>query len=83
MWGLDWTFVPGVDGGPQAVLGVIDYGSRACVELEPVRSRKTVTVLRQLLQIFERFGTPKVVRTDNDPAFRSLLFRGRIKAWTG
>lgn len=75
LWGLDWTFVPGETGQPQAVLGVIDCGSRACLELAPVESRRTVTVLRQLLQLFERFGTPKVLRTDNDAAFRSRLFR--------
>jgi transposase InsO family protein len=75
LWGLDWTFVPGGDGQPRAVLGVIDCGSRACLELMPVDSRRTVTLLRQLFQLFERFGTPKVLRTDNDAAFRSRLFR--------
>jgi len=34
-----------------------------------------VAVLRQLLDLFERYGTPKVLRTDNEPAVRSRLFR--------
>ena len=75
MWGLDWTYVPGVDGEPLPVLGIIDCGSRACLELTLVDSKRAVTVLRQLLELFERFGTPKVIRTDNEAACRSMLFR--------
>ena len=75
MWGLDWTYVPGTDGEPAPVLGVIDCGSRACLELTTVENKRTVTLLRHLLELFERFGTPKVIRTDNEPACRSLLFR--------
>jgi len=75
IWALDWTWVPGSDGRAKPVLGVLDHGSRACLELKPVESKRTIDLLRQLLEIFERFGTPKVLRTDNEPAARSLLFR--------
>ena len=75
LWGLDWTYVPGAGGRPTPVLGVVDGGSRACLELTTVDSKRTVAVLRHLLELFERFGTPKVLRTDNEPACRSLLFR--------
>ena len=74
LWGLDWTFVAGPGGDPRAVLGVIDHGSRACLELREVESRRTIVLLRYLLDLFERFGTPKVLRTDNEPACRSALF---------
>ena len=75
LWGLDWTFVPGPGRDPRAVLGVVDHGSRACLELRQVESRRTIALLRHLLGLFERFGTPRVVRTDNEPACRSALFR--------
>ncbi len=75
VWALDWTWVQGAGGDSRPVLGVLDHGSRACLELCPVESRRTVTLLRRLLELFERFGTPKVLRTDNEPAVRSLLFR--------
>jgi transposase InsO family protein len=55
-------------------LRAIDCGSRACLELAAAESRRTITVLRQILQLFERFGTPKLLRTDDDSAFRSTLF---------
>jgi transposase InsO family protein len=75
VWALDWTWIPGPDEETRAVLGVVDHGSRACLELQPVESRRTVTLLRQLLDLFQRFGTPKILRTDNEPAACSLLFR--------
>ena len=79
LWGLDWTFVPGGDGRPRPVLGVIDHGTRACLELRMVQNRRTVALLQQLLDLFARFGTPKVLRTDNEPACRSLLFRFALR----
>ncbi len=79
IWALDWTWIPGPDGRAEPVLGVLDHGSRACLELKPVQSRRTVALLRQLLDIFDRFGAPKVLRTDNEPAVRSWLFRGALR----
>ena len=64
---------------PGPVFGVVDHDSRACLELEPVESRRTVAVLRRLVELFERFGTPKVVMTDNDSAFSSLIFRAVLR----
>lgn len=75
LWALDWTWVTGPDGEPTPALGVIDHGTRVCLELELVECRRTVTLLRQLLGLFERFGTPRILRTDNDPVVRSWLFR--------
>jgi transposase InsO family protein len=75
VWALDWTWVSGEAGQSVPALGVIDHGSRACLELEPVESRTTVSLLRKLLELFERFGTPRLLRTDNEPAVRSWLFR--------
>ncbi len=75
IWALDWTWVAGSDEQTRPVLGVLDHGSRACLELEPVESRRTIALLRRLLDLFERFGTPKVLRTNNEPAVRSVLFR--------
>jgi transposase InsO family protein len=79
LWGLDWTYVRGEDGRPTPVLGVVDCGSRACLELATVESMRAVALLRQLLELFERFGTPKVIRTDNEAACRSWLFRAVLR----
>ena len=49
------------------------------MELSFVESKRAVTLLRHLLELFERYGTPKVIRTDNEPACRSLLFRAVLR----
>lgn len=54
---------------------MVDCGSRACLQLATVESKRAVTLLRRLLELFESFGTPKVIRTDNEAACRSMLFR--------
>ena len=73
IWVLDWSWVGGPDEKARPVLGRLDHGSRACLELGPVESRRTVALLRRLLDLFDRFGTPKVLRTDNEPAARSVI----------
>lgn len=67
------------DGRPTPVLGVVDCGSRACLELATVESKRAVALLHHLLALFERFGTPKVIRTDDEAACRSWLFRAVLR----
>ena len=74
VWALDLTFLPD-PARPRAVLGLLDHGSRACLTLRELRTRTAVALLRALLDAIERFGTPRSLRTDNDPVFTSRLFR--------
>jgi putative transposase len=74
IWAMDLTFLP-TSGGPAPVAGLIDHGSRACLALLPVRTRTAIGLLRIVFDAVERFGTPKILRTDNEPAFRSWLWR--------
>ena len=74
IWGLDLTYVRHADES-RPVLGLLDHGTRACLALRDLPSKSTITVLRALLDVVERFGTPKVIRTDNEAVFTSVLFR--------
>jgi putative transposase len=74
IWAMDLTFLP-TPGGPSPVVGLIDHGSRACLALVPTRTRSAIGLLRIVFDAVERFGTPKILRTDNEPAFRSWLWR--------
>lgn len=65
VWGLDLTTLPESSGRTQC-LGVIDYGSRHLMGLAALPNKRTITVLRALLDIFERYGVPRSIRTDND-----------------
>jgi putative transposase len=75
VWALDLTFAPLDSGGTEPVLGVIDHGTRACLTLERLGTRTTIGVLRKLLDLIERFGKPRAVRTDNEALFTSKLAR--------
>ncbi|MDY7093937.1 MAG: integrase core domain-containing protein [Acidobacteriota bacterium] len=71
IWPLDLT---AVTNEPSPILGILDHGSRACLDLEILPSKRSVTLLRALLETMERFGKPRIVRTDNEPVFTSGLF---------
>jgi len=74
IWALDLTFLPGPS-DPRAVFALVDHGSRLCLALRELRDRSTIGVLRLLLDAIELFGRPRSLRTDNEPAFTSRLFR--------
>ncbi len=74
VWGMDLTFAPN-GSGSCAVLGVVDHGSRFCLALSQMRTRTSVAVLRVLLDLVERAGRPKAVRTDNEALFTTRVFR--------
>lgn len=40
-----------------------------------LKDKTSVTLLRHLLNAVERFGKPKILRTDNETVFTSRLFR--------
>jgi putative transposase len=75
VWALDLTFAPLDSGETGPLLGVIDHGTRACLTLEHLGTRTTIGVLRHLLDLIERFGKPRAVRTDSEALFTSKLSR--------
>ena len=74
-WAADLTQVRDAAGCRRMVFGLIDQGTRACLALSDVRTKASVTLVRALLDAVERYGTPKVLRTDNEACFTSKLFR--------
>ncbi len=72
-WGIDLTYCQGDLAAP--ILGVIDHGSRKCLDLEQLKTKTSVELIRALLKVVEQCGRPKIVRTDNEPCFTSWLFR--------
>ncbi len=73
-WGMDLTFIDS-----QPILGILDHGTRANLALLPLRTKATVQILRVLLDVIEKFGLPKHVRTDNESCFTSRLFRSFLR----
>lgn len=53
-------------------------GKSALIVLKQMRERTTISVLRVLLDCFERFGRPRFFRTDNEGFFASPLFTAAL-----
>jgi len=75
IWSLDLTQLTDADNQTHTLLGLVDAGTRACLCLERLPNKASITLLRCLLEALERFGNPKVLRTDNEAVFTSRLFR--------
>ena len=74
-WGIDLTGKGDAAGDVHAILGIVDHGSRACLALEAMKDKTSIALLRALLIVIEKFGKPKMIRTDNESCFTSRLFR--------
>jgi len=75
IWGLDLTGKTDQYGQCHNLLGILEHRSRGCLTLKALTDKSTITILRCLLDAIERFGKPKIVRTDNEAIFTSRLFR--------
>lgn len=75
VWSIDLTKVTDQDKSSHTLFGVVDSGTRACLYLQQLPSKASITLLRFLLDTIEQYGKPKAIRTDNEPVFTSRLFR--------
>jgi transposase InsO family protein len=75
IWGIDLTEVRLDKETSVPVLGAIDHGSRACLNLERLDEISSIAVLEILLATMRKFGKPKIIRSDNGSIFTSRLFR--------
>lgn len=73
IWGLDLTCKSDASGRQRIILGLIDHGSRACLRLQHVTSKSSLSILHELVLAMRRFGIPKLIRTDNEACFTSVV----------
>ena len=71
--GIDMTEHRRVANIPQLIFGIIDHGSRRVLQLETIREKSSITLLRLLLDAIEHYGKPKKIRTDNEAVFTSWV----------
>lgn len=75
IWGMDLTGKTDTQKNQHSILGIIEHQSRACVSLSALRDKSTITLLRVLLDLMERYAKPNIIRTDNEAVFTSWRFR--------
>jgi transposase InsO family protein len=75
VWAMDLTGKADLTGRQQMMLGVLDHGSRACLRLAALDDKRSLTILRELLVTFRRFGLPRCIRVDNETCFNSRLMK--------
>lgn len=75
IWGLDLTGKTDDAGKTHMILGLVDHGSRVNLSLQALKNKSSITILRVLLDVIERCGMPRAIRTDNEAVFTSRLFR--------
>ncbi|MBI3754825.1 MAG: DDE-type integrase/transposase/recombinase [Deltaproteobacteria bacterium] len=74
VWGMDLTGKMDDKGGLHNILGIIEHKSRMTLGLTALKDKASITILRFLLDAIERYGKPRIVRTDNEHVFTSWLF---------
>lgn len=75
IWAMDLTQVTDESGQRHTLFGLLDSGTRACLDLRRIHTKASVAVLRALCDAVEHYGKPKAVRTDNEAVFVSRLLR--------
>jgi putative transposase len=78
-WGIDLTGLPLKSGETVDVWGIIDHGSRAVLQLEPLTRFNSLILLGKLLIACGEYGMPKAIRSDNAAVFKTLLMRTALK----
>ena len=74
-WGLDLTNVTDAGKCQRLVLGIVDHGTRACIALNELTDKRSLTILREIIRAMQRFGLPQRIRVDNDACLKSKLMR--------
>ncbi len=75
VWGCDLLTKTDQQGQPHVALAVIDHASRACLRLQGLADKSSLTLVRELAEAVTRYGRPQFVRTDNEAVFISRWFR--------
>ena len=78
-WEVDFTEIKPARYGNKYLLVFIDTFS-GWVEAFPTRTEMANVIAKKILEeIFPRFGIPKVIRSDNGPAFVAQVSQGLAK----
>lgn len=75
IWGCDLMVKMDQQGRSHLVLAILEHASRACLSLQRLPDKTAWTLLRQVMQPIQYYGSPRFVRTDNEACFTSGCFQ--------
>jgi putative transposase len=78
VWAYDFTLDRCANGQVIKSLSVVDEWTRECLAIEVASSITAVRVLAVLERLFQQYGAPQVLRSDNGPEFIARV----LKVWT-
>jgi putative transposase len=78
VWAYDFTFDRCGNGQVLKSLSIVDEWTRECLAIEVGSSITAVRVIAVLERLFEKYGAPQVLRSDNGPEFIARA----LKVWT-
>jgi len=75
VWAYDFTLDRCANGQALKSLSVVDEWTRECLAIEVASSLTAVKVIAVLERLFEQYGAPQVLRSDNGPEFIARALR--------
>jgi transposase InsO family protein len=75
VWGCDLLVKTDTDGRAHLALAILDHASRACLRLQRLSDKSSLTLIREVIAAVKRYGRPQFVRTDNEAVLVSRVFR--------
>jgi putative transposase len=75
VWAYDFTFDRCANGQTLKALSIIDEWTRECLAIEVASSLTAEKVIVVLARLFEQYGAPQVLRSDNGPEFIARALR--------
>lgn len=78
VWAYDFTFDRCANGQTLKSLSIVDEWTRECLAIEVASSLTAARVIEVLERLFQQYGTPQVLRSDNGPEFIARA----LKIWT-
>lgn len=75
VWGCDLLVKTDRDGRAHLALAILDHASRACLRLQWLSDKSSLTLFHELIEAVKHYGRPQFLRTDNEAVLVSRFFR--------
>ena len=75
IWGMDLLTKTDAHGKQHVILAIVDHASRACLCVQRVTNKSSLTIWNHLTTTCRHYGCPRFLRTDNEAVFTSQSLR--------